>query len=238
MTQTSDFMTPLIEGGFALVEAAPVRRAFEAVGPLVDWSAFAASWDDLAVDGYMADGGRYRRRRHALARARPGEPIRRSPHGPHYQGLDYNSLNGGIERWFVPVADTTWATQSLDTILRSCRSLFEAASAHRSWAIELHQFRIEARADERGQPTPEGAHRDGVDFVLVLMIRRENIASGVTTIAGPDGTPLGTFTLSQPFDAAFIDDHRVYHGVTPVVPVDAARAAYRDVLVVTFKAAA
>ena len=23
----------------------------------------------------------------------------RGPHKPHYQGLDYNTLNGGIERW-------------------------------------------------------------------------------------------------------------------------------------------
>ena len=35
---------------------------------------------------------------------------------------------------------------------------------------------------EAGQPTPEGMHRDGVDWVLVLMVRRENIKSGETTI--------------------------------------------------------
>ena len=29
------------------------------------WPAFAASWDDLDTDEYMADGGRYRRRRYA-----------------------------------------------------------------------------------------------------------------------------------------------------------------------------
>ena len=28
-----------------------------------------------------------------------------APHQPHYQGLDYNTLNGGIERWFKPIAD-------------------------------------------------------------------------------------------------------------------------------------
>jgi hypothetical protein len=36
--------------------------------------------------------------------------------------------------------------------------------------------------DEPGQPTPEGVHRDGVDYVLVLMVRRTNIAQGTTTI--------------------------------------------------------
>jgi hypothetical protein len=236
MTTDATLQISLKSQGFALVEATGVRRALSATGALADWDAFAATWNDLAVDGFMADGGRYRRRRHARASASGTDPIHRLPHGPHYQGLDYNHLNGGVERWFEPVTEAAWRTHSLDTILRFCRALFEAVSAHRRWLIELHQFRIEASQDISGQPTPEGVHRDGVDYVLVLMIKRENIASGVTTIAGPDATPLGTFTLSTPLDAAFIDDHRVHHGVTPVVAVDPAKPAFRDVLVVTFKA--
>ena len=30
-------------------------------------------------------------------------PIARGAHQPHYQTLDYNTLNGGIERWFEPI---------------------------------------------------------------------------------------------------------------------------------------
>ena len=37
-----------------------------------DWPDFAASWDDLGLDTYMADGGRYRKRRHAAFGARRG----------------------------------------------------------------------------------------------------------------------------------------------------------------------
>ena len=36
--------------------------------------------------------------------------------------------------------------------------------------------------------------------------------------------------------SAIVDDARVKHGVTAVEPIDPSRAAYRDVLVVTFKA--
>ena len=49
--------------------------------------------------------------------------------------------------------------------------------------------------------------------------------------------PLGSFTLAAPFDAALVDDSRVYHGVTPVEPLDPALPAHRDVLVVTFRRA-
>jgi hypothetical protein len=69
----------------------------------------------------------------------------------------------------------------------------------------------------------------------VLMVRRENVASGETTIYDLLERPLGSFILTAPLDSALVDDSRVYHGVTPVVPLDPARPAYRDVLVVTFR---
>lgn len=225
--------------GFAFVAAAAMRTQLQAQGPLDDWNAFAASWNDLAVDTYMADQGRYRRRRHAVYAAAPGTAIERRPAQPHYQSLEYNALNGGVARWFQPV-ETNWdAGQALPTVLGYCRELFEhLAGSTPRWHIEVHQFRIEARAGEQGLPTPEGVHRDGVDYVLVLLIARRNIASGTTTIHEPGGRLLGEFTLTHPFDAALVDDARVCHGVTPVEAVDAGAEAYRDVLVVTFRRAA
>ena len=108
-------------------------------------------------------------------------------------------------------------------------------SSDLSWFVEVHQFRIEARATEAGRPTPEGTHRDGVDFVLVLMVRRRNVRSGETSVHDLNGLTLGSFTLTDPFDAALVDDRRVMHGVTAVEPVDPADVGYRDVLVVTFR---
>ena len=90
--------------GFAFVRGGPMKDRLAELGPLTDWPAFADSWNRLDVDTYMADGGRYRRRRHATFAAAPGGPIERLPHQPHFQPLDYNPLNGGVERWFSPVA--------------------------------------------------------------------------------------------------------------------------------------
>jgi hypothetical protein len=78
-------------------------------------------------------------------------------------------------------------------------------------------------------------HRDGVDWVLVLLVNRINIASGETSIHDLGKKELGSFTLTDPLDAAFTDDNRVYHGVTPVSPLDPAQPGHRDVLVVTFR---
>jgi len=224
--------------GYVFVQAAAMRRALEAAGPLDDWNAFAASWAHLELDTHMADGGRYRRRRHAVFASGPDDEIRREPHQPHFQALDYNPLNGGVARWFAPVTDAAADSHAMRTILEFSRALFvKLAPDVQRWRIEVHQFRIEARADTVGRPTPEGLHRDGVDYVLVLLVNRSNIASGTTSIHATDGRELGRFTLTEPLDAALVDDARVSHGVTAVEAIDPASPAFRDVLVVTLKRA-
>ena len=220
--------------GFAFVHDNEMRGVLEAQG-LAEWEAFAASWDDLGLDTYMADGGRYRRRRHAVFSATAGG-IERLEHRPHYQSRDYNALNGGVARWFDPVTEAVERMPAFRAVLQTCQVVFDTLSPGvPGWEVEVHQFRIEAQPGQAGQPTPEGMHRDGVDWVLVLLVRRENIASGETTIHDLDRRLLGSFTLARPMDAAWVDDSRVYHGVTPVEPKDPARPAFRDVLVVTFR---
>jgi hypothetical protein len=226
----------LAGSGYAFVRAPAMREALESCGPLSDWPAFAASWDDLEIDPYLAEHGRYRRRRFAVYAIGGHGDVERQAHQPHYQGQEYNQLFGGVERWFAPIAEEVGDSATMRTILRWCHQLFAGlASPAASWRVEVHQFRIEARAEAPGQPTPEGVHRDGVDFVLVLLVSRENIVSGTTTVFDPAGAALGSFTLTDPCDAALVDDHRVAHGVTPVAPFDPARPGHRDVLVVTFK---
>jgi len=228
-------LTDLIRAdGYTFVHAPGMRNLLEQAGSLADWPSFAASWNDLGPDTYMADGGRYRKRRHAVFQV-SGQDIVRQPAQPHYQSRDYNTLNGGIERWFEPVTKPVGSAASMTAILSFCRSLFDRLTQAPAWHVELHQFRIEARRGEAGRPTPEGMHRDGVDHVLVLLINRRNIASGVTSVHDLDGTALGHFTLTDPFDAALVDDTRVMHGVTPVQPMNPDEPGFRDVLVVTFR---
>lgn len=221
--------------GYAFVRAPAMRAALEAVGSLSDWPTFAASWNDLEVDQYLDEHDRYRRRRFAVFRIGVDGAIERQPHQPHYQHQEYNRLFGGVERWFAPIEPRIGESQSLLTVLRFCDRLFRRlAPSIGAWHVETHQFRIEARAGAPGQPTPEGVHRDGVDFVLVLLVSRENIVSGTTTVYDRAGTALGSFTLTDSLDAALVDDNRVAHGVTAVAPLDPTRPAHRDVLVVTF----
>ena len=235
----AELCAALRESGYAFVAGADMRRQLEAAGELADWPAFADSWNDLPVDTYMADHGRYRRRRHALYSVDAQGQVSRLPAQPHYQALDYNPINGGIERWFEPVRPDLGEGASMLAVLGYCARLFAEvdASPGLAWRVEVHQFRIEAQGDSVGLPTPEGMHRDGVDYVLVLLIRRSNVRSGTTLIGSPDGGFRSSFTLAATFDAALVDDHRVYHGVTPVEAIDPAQPAWRDVLVITLRRA-
>ena len=237
LTTLDDAIERVAGTGFCF---APAGLMAPALGPvaLAGWPAFADTWNHLETDLYMADGGRYRRRRYAtLSAAGAGDAIHLEPHQPHYQGREYNRLNGGVARHFAPIEPQALEHPAMQSALhiglRLYRRLLPARPAH----IELHQFRIEAQAGSAGQPTPEGAHRDGVDFVLVMMVRRHNIASGTTEIFDFDARRVDSFTLTEPGDTAFVDDTRALHGVTPITPVDASQPAWRDVLVATYRAA-
>lgn len=221
----------LEQDGYARLAGADLLHQLD-IGA-ADWAAFARSWDDLGPDLFMADGGRYRRRRHATFRCTAGQFIRQ-PHQPHYQSRDYNPLNGDVQRWFDPLEDATIALPVTQALLAFCAGHFDPASSG-DWHVEMHQFRIEAKAGELGRPTPEGMHRDGVDRVFVMLVERRNVREGVTRIGAADGTPVGEFTLAQPGDAMLIDDHRIFHGVTEIHAVDPAQPAWRDALVITFQ---
>ncbi len=228
----------LAHQGFAFVDTTTMT-ALLGEAALAGWDGFARSWEDLGPDRFMADGGTYRKRRFACLQATMNG-LRVKPPQPHYQTLANNPLNGGVERVFLPV-DVDIALHPINrAVVETCRRMFEdadqAAVRPRSWHVEMHQFRIEARPDVTGEPTPEGLHRDGVDWVLVLMIRRANVDGGITTIADKARRPLAEASLSEPCDASLVDDRRVFHGVSSVTPLDPSRPAWRDVLVLTFRA--
>ena len=230
----------LRQDGFAFIGAG-VMRALLGDGTALDtqaWTDFAASWHDLAADSYLAQVGLRRRRRHAVFRADAAGGVHRTAHQPHYQSRDYNTLQGGIERWFEPIRADVAASAPLRRLLGFAHALFGGLAPQvAEWDVEAHQFRIEALSERHGQPTPEGMHRDGVNFVMVVLVDRHNITSGTTSIHALEGGEIGSFTLTRPLDTAFVDDSRVYHGVTAVAPLDPAQPAWRDVLVVTFRAA-
>lgn len=197
--------------------------------------ALKESWNDLEPDHYLLDGGSYRKRRHACFVVDDGR-IEPAPHRAHWQSQDYNALHGGLRRWFEPIRDDVVASPAWSQLLLGLSAQCSELRDTHPWYVEAHQFRIDT-SDGIGRPTPEGAHRDGVDFVAVLMIDRVGIRGGETRVfdaAGPDGQ---RFTLEQPWSLLLLDDARVIHESTPIQPVGE-DGGHRDTLVLTWRAGA
>jgi hypothetical protein len=102
------------------------------------------------------------------------------------------------------------------------------------WYIEAHPFRIDC-TDGIGRPTPEGAHRDGVDLVAVILVARHNVKGGETRVFDARGPQGMRFTLTSPGSVLLLDDERVIHESTPIQPVDPSLPSWRDTLVITLR---
>src|SRR5471032_2208397 len=236
-TSAPIFTTPdhvqqaLRDYGYALLR--PQDVAALAGCALAELNALNPSWDTLAPDNYLKDGGRYRRRRHSCF-IQQGDTLTQTAHRPHWQPLEYNALHGGMNRLFEPMLAATLAQPAWHALLRALGHLCSAVRGAQPWYIEAHQFRIDT-TDGIGRPTPEGAHRDGVDFVAVVLIGRHHIKGGETRIfeaSGPNGK---RFTLTEPWSMLLLDDATVIHESTPIQPLG--EDAHRDTLVLTPHAA-
>ena len=196
--------------------------------------ALAPAWEGLPADAYLRDGGRYRHRRHGCFVVEDGEPML-APHRAHWQPVDYNALHGGIERWFEPMAPAAVDLPIWPRLLLGLASVADRLKGARPWFVEAHQFRIDT-AGGIGRPTPEGAHRDGVDLVAVFMLARHGIKGGESRVFEADGPRGQRFTMMEPWTLLLLDDERVIHETTPIQPIDPAHAGHRDTLVVTLRA--
>ena len=199
------------------------------------------SWNDLPADAYLKDGGHYRRRRHSCFVVE-SDVVEQVPHRAHWQPLEYNALHGGMQRWFEPMLTTTVAHPAWSQVVSALAQVSSAARRGNTtrWYVEAHQFRIDT-TDGIGRPTPEGAHRDGVDFVAVLLIDRVGIKGAETRVFEADGPNGLRFTLVQPWSVLLLDDARVIHESTPIQPLkldaEGDACGYRDTLVLTYRAA-
>ena len=196
--------------------------------------ALVPSWDELAPDNYLKDGGRYRRRRHSCF-VQDGAQLTRTAHRAHWQPVEYNALHGGMHRLFEPVSELTVLQPAWQQLITALGNVCSSVKGQQPWHIEAHQFRIDT-TDGIGRPTPEGAHRDGVDFVAVLLVGRSQIKGGETRIFEADGPNGKRFTLTEPWSLLLLDDAAVIHESTPIQPVGP--HGHRDTLVLTYRAQA
>jgi hypothetical protein len=228
----AELNTAIAQKGYGMLSANSVAEW--AGCNLSELQALSSSWDNMPPDNYLKDGGRYRRRLHSSF-VFERNTLSQVPHRAHWQSVDYNALHGGMERWFEPMHEATVNTAAWTQLLTAFAHTAAQVrgTPNTKWCIEAHQFRIDT-TDGIGRPTPEGAHRDGVDFVAVFMVNRTDIKGGETRVFEANGPQGERFTLSEPWSLMLLDDTRMIHESTPIQPL--AEGGHRDTLVLTCRA--
>ena len=235
LTPASALDAALAERGFAVLGPRGTEGLEGlAASPLAGFEAWAPFWDRLPAHTYLRDGGRYRRRRHGSFVVE-GDAVRPHPHRAHWQPVEYNALHGGLERHFEPIEpalvdDPLWHRWLRILAARAC-----ALRGAQPWFVEAHPFRIDTEGGI-GRPTPEGAHRDGVDLVAVTLVGRRGIKGGETRVFQADAASGLRFTLTEPWTTVLLDDARVVHETTPIQPLQPGEPGVRDTLVVALRA--
>ena len=229
-----DITSEVRKDGFSLVRGEDLVLSESGRSSL---QSLSESWNDLPLDSYMPDGATYRERRYGRFYFTPDlrEPVR-LPNAPFTQSEHINSYAGGLERWFDPLAEQTFANEFLLRLIVFNFSILPIPSEllDGPWEISCQQVRICAQAERPGKPTPEGLHRDGFNFFTLHLIDRHSVRGGSSLICTDDGRTLAEFVLEQPLDSIFVEDDRVLHGVTPIELDNDFECGVRDVLIVNY----
>lgn len=227
----------LREQGYCLVRGAELEidhsvRASE--------SEFVSEWANLEPDKYLRNGARFRERRYGryyyLPRTRA---IRLLAHRPYFQSETANSYAGGIQREVAPLTASSVKNPLMNALIEFNFAQFPVAAddarMDQPWEVACHQFRIIATPDEVGEPTPEGIHRDEIDYGAIHLVSRSNVTGGSSRVYDNDSKPIAEFVLESRWDTLFWADEQVLHSVTPITPDNRGARAVRDILILGYR---
>ncbi|MFC7309255.1 2OG-Fe dioxygenase family protein [Streptomyces monticola] len=197
-----------------------------------EWEDFRESWSRLPVDAFMAHGETYRLRRHSVFNVRADGTVEGQPSRPYLQTTDINHLNGGVRRSYAPIEEPIVSGRLFTDLLKGITAVLTAVHGPDVWHHQCFQNRITTDRRQTGNPTPEGIHRDGVDYVVTLLIDRHHIDGGRTGIYDAvSRRQLHSETLLRPGDMVIADDERTLHDATPITPADSSASGHRDVFI-------
>ncbi|MBS7422899.1 2OG-Fe dioxygenase family protein [Pseudomonas syringae] len=201
------------------------------------WKSFTRFWENLALDEHLPDEGAYRYRRYGAFELfdSDGELVL-LPHDASEYAVNLASPNGGVAHEFISLEEDFVRHPFFAIFIRFIAEIVEDASkSFGPWQIRVHPCRVVSDDFEQGKPTPEGLHRDGADFIVMLLVNRLNVTGGITKITNNEGRKLVDLMLCDPMDMIIANDQHVMHEVSPIDRVALGAEGYRDVLLVSFK---
>ena len=203
------------------------------------WEKLVGSWDRLETDRYMKPGDDYRQRRFCKYGVDVADmQLVELDDFSFYQVATVNAYAGGLRREFAPVEPEIRRNIVISEIVRTCLSAIQASRriSTRKWQVYVHQIRINCSPSLFGQPTPEGLHRDGHDFISMHLMNRVDVDGGTSRICSNDGQRLMTVTLRNRMDGFLVNDRALRHGVSQITP-STTDSGHRDMLIIDYNRA-
>ncbi len=229
-----DIEAELGTAGYCLLRAEEIHLSDEMRQA---WLSLSIDYSDLPADEYLPDGGQYRFRRYGRFSFAPSSgALTRLPHEDYYQSADINRVTGGFIRKFAPLLGTTFENEFLRELIRFDFRQFPLDEAARAgdWEVQAHLIRVRANESEMGQPSPEGIHRDGAEFVSVHLAELINARGGEVSIYDDERNLLSAFRLKQVLDSYLFHDASLWHAAAPIRPIAPAHEAIRSILTFDF----
>lgn len=100
-----------------------------------------------------------------------------------------------------------------------------------NYHINVNQIRVIANMDFKGITVPEGPHRDGHEFSVIVVANRYNVIGGETQIIDPNTLEIVHRVTLQDGQAILIDDERYIHYATDIAP-EKGEVGHRDIWVI------
>jgi len=199
---------------------------------------FKNFWNDLELDPYMPDGGKYRSRSIGYLSydliTKTLKPI--TDNIAFVQSKAINKFVGDVERVFAPAKEDFVNSSLLSSIIKFVIENLPISkdTGAKEIKINVHQMRIKASYGAIGLPTPEGIHQDGHKFVSQHLISRSHISGGISGLYTLSENPLIHKQLFEFLDTIVVSDEHVKHDVSPIYSFSNLEEGYRDMLIIDY----
>ncbi len=179
---------------------------------------------NIPKDPYIQEGYRYK----SLARCRvKGNSIEKQPHTPLFQNKNINPVNGGLVRVY-PEINNLNATQEALLLFTN------AFKIDYSYEILVQAQRTKCTNKKKGITTPEGFHRDDIDFLAIVCVNQYNISGSETQLKDNQGKIVFKKVLN-PGEILLIDDSKLLHYTSNITVrnPNLNHFGFRDVLIIS-----
>jgi len=196
--------------------------------PFDDLSSIQFTFNNLPPDQYTED--RLRSRRYSCYYYRDGK-LEQLPTSDFMQTYDVNKALGDIDRTYAPIEPVL--NMNL-VFLKMFDIMLRRTQISEDSVIEVHQVRWHCTETAK-EPAPEGNHQDGFDYLGMFMINNHNVHGGeIMLFDSADGDPF----FKRHFDNGeylLVNDRRLFHNATLLIPTDNDEEGYWDIFVLTAK---